>query len=161
VIYEPTARLVYSNLGLAELFSSTANRLGMVTDLLHPEDVAGKIAEHLQSLGTAATMVTDASVLRQIDLKNRLNAMGVELCDAAETLQPSMLITDCMAAVAETGSLVFHRTPDFTLPPDSVVILEPKNFVPDLIDLFERSRKTPKDMVLISGPNRLRLFVLH
>ena len=52
-------------------------------------------------------------------------------------------VTDVYAAVAETGSLVVRPTREHgrglsLIPALHVAVVEPKNFVPDLVDLFDQ-----------------------
>jgi L-lactate dehydrogenase complex protein LldG len=70
-------------------------------------------------------------------------------------------VTDVKAAVAETGSLVIQPVPGHgralsLVPAIHVAIIEPRNLVADLIDLFEKfSRENPPPVfTLITGPSK-------
>jgi L-lactate utilization protein LutC len=161
-IYEPTVRLVYSDLGLPELFAATATKNGLHAELLHPEEIGLKVADYLKSLGLNNVNIAESKILQQLELEPQLKAAGMSVAVVEDKLSDgTLVVTDCFAAVAETGSIVFRRSVGFALPPQSVVILEPRNFLPDLIDLFSQPHRHPQDLVLLSGPNRLRVLILH
>jgi L-lactate dehydrogenase complex protein LldG len=71
-------------------------------------------------------------------------------------------LTDAAYAVAETGSVVIRPGPGHgraisLVPVHHVVILEPANFLPDLLDLFERLETDGlpgSGCVLITGPSK-------
>jgi L-lactate utilization protein LutC len=161
VIPEPVVRLVFSDLGLAELFSSTANNSGLMTEMVSPEDLVAAIQSHLQSLGIDQVVMPKSKMLQKLHLPAMLAETGTTVAefDPSDPIaSDEMLITDCLAAIAETASLVFSKSAP---PPTSIVILEPRNFVPDLIDLFEMLGKQIQDVAMISGPGQLKVFVLN
>ena len=70
-------------------------------------------------------------------------------------------VTEVDYAVAETGTLVIRHTPAHgrlisLVPFVHVAIVEPRLFLPDLIDLFEALKKdgTGSGVTLISGPSK-------
>ena len=70
-------------------------------------------------------------------------------------------ITDVYAAVAETGSLVVrasvgHGRGLSLAPSIHIAIVEPKNFVPDLVDLFDQiaAEGVGSGITIISGPSK-------
>jgi L-lactate dehydrogenase complex protein LldG len=70
-------------------------------------------------------------------------------------------VTDVYCAVAETGSLVMrasagHGRALSLVPPIHIAVLEPRNFVPDLVDLFEKlSREgTGSAVSIVTGPSK-------
>lgn len=70
-------------------------------------------------------------------------------------------LTDAWAAVAETGSIVIRASAEHgravsLVPPCHLVVLEPKVFVPDLVDLFEKMGRENESsgFVAISGPSK-------
>jgi L-lactate dehydrogenase complex protein LldG len=70
-------------------------------------------------------------------------------------------VTDVHAAVAETGSLVMRASPEHgralsLVPPIHIAILEPRNFVPDLVDLFQKltAEGTGTATTIITGPSK-------
>ncbi len=74
-------------------------------------------------------------------------------------------ITDCLAAVAETGSLVLASGPSagrnaWLVPPLHIALLRTSQILPDLIDAMpllarnESSRRLPAAVVFVSGPSK-------
>ena len=158
LVYEPTARLVYTDLGLPELFAHAAERGGMTARLVHVEALATELAEGLRQAGVGRLVLSGHPVLRKVRLAESLAELGLEV---VTTVGPgTALVTGCDAAVGETGSLVFHGRP----PPGwhaaaaRLAVVEPKNLVPDLIDLLAAR---PGELTLVSGPAAVRAWVLH
>jgi len=159
LVYEPTARLVYSDLGLPELFAHAAARGGLSARLVHVEDLAAAVVADLGALGIRRMSPSAGStVLRKVRLADGVAALGVGVVDSPGA--GTALATGCDGAVAETGSLVFRGgvPPGWHAAPARVVVLEPRNLVPDLIDLLATR---PGEQTLVSGPAALRVFVLH
>ena len=80
---------------------------------------------------------------------------------ADETYDFDAGLTEVDYAVAETGSLVIRHTPAHgrllsLVPFVHVAIVEPRLFVPDLIDLFESLSRdgTGSGVTMISGPKQ-------
>lgn len=155
-VYEPTARRVYSDLGLPELFVHAAAAGGLSAHLVHLEDLPAAVADHLGRRGVARVRVPPSNLIRKVGLAAALATAGLTVTESAD----AALVTGCDLAVAETGSLVYRAG----LPigwhgaAARVVVLEPKNFVPDLIDLMTGS---PGGLTLVSGPADVLAFVLH
>jgi len=70
-------------------------------------------------------------------------------------------VTDVYAAVAETGSLVVrasagHGRALSLVPPVHVAIVEPKNLLADLVDLFQKMNadSVASSVSIISGPSK-------
>ena len=155
-VHEPTARRVYSDLGLPDLFVHAARRGGMTADLVHVEQVTAAVADHLRQSGVSRVCLTPTPILRKIRLAESLADGGFTLTaeGAAESI-----VTGCPTAVAETGTLAFPGAvpTGWSGVAVRVAVLEPKNFVPDLVDLFST---LSGDVVLVAGPV-VRTFVLH
>ncbi len=158
LVYEPTARRVYTDLGLPELFAHAAAAGGMAAELVHVEGLANGVADHLRSAGLTRAAAADAPLLRKVGLVAAVAMLGVDLTAAPGGA--SALVTGCDAAVAETGSLVFRGgvPHGWTAAAVRVVVVEPRNLVPDLLDLLAVD---PGEMTLVSGPAAVRVFVLH
>ena len=156
-VHEPTARRVYSDLGLPELFAHAAAAGGMAASLVHLEDLPAELAAYLGRHGVARAAVADTPLLRKIRLVAALAGLGVGVLPAAD----DALVTSCDAAVAETGSLAFRGgvPAGWATARVRVVILEPKNLVPDLIDFVAAG--SGSDVTLVSGPAAVRVFLLH
>jgi L-lactate dehydrogenase complex protein LldG len=69
-------------------------------------------------------------------------------------------VTEVTYAVAETGSLIIRATPQHgralsLVPPVHVAVVQPKQILPDLVDLFEQlAREGADNTVIITGPSK-------
>ena len=68
-------------------------------------------------------------------------------------------VSDVYAAVAETGSLVIKNSPEHgralsLVPAVHVAIVEPKNLVADLVDLFEKLGRDGGGATIVTGPSK-------
>jgi L-lactate dehydrogenase complex protein LldG len=165
VIDERITRLVLTDLGLPELFAKTARDNKMGVEVTYPEEAATKLIEFLKGRGVKTIAMSHSKLLEQLEIASSLRAAGldVRLWDQLtldELYDVDCGITDVWAAVAEVGALVIRGSPEHgraisLVPPIHVAILEPKNFVPDLVDLFQ---KLPADgsekFVIITGPSK-------
>lgn len=165
-IDETVARLVYSDLGLPDLFARQARAASMTVDLLSVDDLYDRLTEFLRANRCQKICLPACKLLDSLDLANVLRQRGFDAhrwdtLSADDTYTFDCGITDAYAAVAETGSLVMRSSPDHgralsLTPPIHVAILEPKIFVPDLVDLFQKvSREGPgSGVTLITGPSK-------
>jgi len=165
-IDEPLTRLVHTDLGLPELFAKQASALKMLVTQVYLEELTTTLIEFLRSKDIKSVMLSDSPLLESIDLKNALTAAGfitktwreISLDEAYEF---DASITDVWKAVAETGTLALRAHKDHgralsLVPFVHCAIVEPKNFLPDTLDLFELMTKegTGSATVLISGPSK-------
>jgi L-lactate dehydrogenase complex protein LldG len=165
-IDEPTVRLVHADLGLPELFVVRARENSFETSAVYPEELGAQVVEFLRLQNCRRIVLPRATLLEGLDLPNQFRTAGLELRYGDELKLDDLYdvdasVTDAWAAVAETGSLVVrgcktHPKSLSLIPPVHVAILEPKNFVGDLVDLFEKlSREgTGNNTVIISGPSK-------
>jgi L-lactate utilization protein LutC len=165
-IDEPLARLVHSDIGLPELFAKRAAEMKMTVDGVNVEELFEKLAAFLRENQCAKIALPVSPLLDRLDLVGQLKAAGFEAkrWDAMtldEVYDYDAGVTDVTYAVAETGSLVIrssagHGRAVSLVPPVHVAVLEPKNFVPDLVDLFERLAKDgdPTSVTIITGPSK-------
>ena len=165
-IDEPITRLVHTDIGLPELFAKRAEEMKMHVDAVHPEELFDRLREFLKANTCHSLVLTGSPLLESLRLAEQLNANGFEAKRWSEITLDGLYqfdcgITDVTYAVAETGSLVIRSSavhgPSVSLvPPIHVAILEPKNFLPDLVDLFERLKADadPASVVLITGPSK-------
>ena len=165
-IDEPIVRLVHTEFGLPELFAKRAGELKMLVSLVYPEELAKQLVEFLRGQGVKRIAMPESKLLDQLELPAALRAAGFEVKQWGEMTLDEMYdfdaaVTDVDYAVAESGSLVIKTDREhgraMTLTPlVHVAVLEPKNFVPDLVDLFERlAREGPGQyVVMISGPSK-------
>ncbi|WP_428939350.1 LutC/YkgG family protein [Fontivita pretiosa] len=164
-IDETITRLVHTDIGLPELFARTAQANKMGVETVSPEELAPKLIAFLQARNVKTIALAGSKLLRDLCLPQSLRQAGLEApsCDQLtldELYDIDCGITDVWAAVAEVGALVVRGSPEHTralslVPPIHVAVVEPKNLMPDLVDLFQRLPKTPNEkLVLITGPSK-------
>jgi L-lactate utilization protein LutC len=165
-IDEPIVRLVHSDVGLPELFARQARKANMGCDLVRIESLLEKLTAYLQSVGAKTLCLPVSPFLQKIGVVDGLRAAGFTVrtwdeLTADDTYTFDVGITDAYAAVAETGTIVIRPTPSHgrvlsLVPPIHVAILEPRMFVPDLVDLFEKVAADPlkATTTLITGPSK-------
>src|SRR5688572_15547033 len=165
-IPDTVARLVHSNIGLAELFETRAIKQAMIAEPVAVEELIEKTAAFLRERNCRRVMLSDTELLRKLEVGDQLDEQGFEArywsgitADAAYDYDAG--ITEVDYAVAETGTLVIRHRPEHgrllsLVPFVHIAIVQPKNFVPDLIDLFEILAKegTGSGVTMISGPSK-------
>jgi len=166
VIDEHIARLVSSDIGLPELFARQAALLKMQVEMIRIDDLADGFAAYLKGVGSKRVMLTDLPLIRSLSLAEHLETQGFEAKYASQiTLDEAYDfdagVTEVDYAIAESGTLVIRHRPEHNraislVPFVHVAILQPKNFLPDLIDLMDRLTKegTGSGVTLISGPSK-------
>lgn len=165
-IHEPTARLVYSDIGLPELFQKRATGMKMLVEMVRVDDVTEKTAGFLRERGCKSVMLSDTPLIKKLGVTDALRQSGFDARNWSEISADQAYdidagVTDADYAVAETGTLVIRHRPEHgrllsLVPFVHVSIVEPKIFVPDLMDLFQRlaTEGTGSGVTLISGPSK-------
>jgi len=163
---EPLVRLVHTDFGLRELFAKRATELKMLVEPCYTEELPDKLAGFLKANNCRAIGMNVSKLLNGLGLPQSLRDAGLDVktwddltLDSAYDLDAA--VTDVTYAVAETGTLVIrtdanHGRSLTLVPKVHVAILQPKNFVPDLLDLMERLVKdgVGSHVTLISGPSK-------
>ena len=165
-IDEPVARLVHSDIGLGDLFIKRAAAMKMIATPIRVDDLLADIAAFLRERQCSRVMLSDTPLLTKLGVVSYLKSQGFDARPWAEITPDEAYdfdagITDCDYAVAETGSLVIKHCPEHgrlisLVPFLHIAVVEPKNFLPDLIDLFERLGKegVGGGVTMISGPSK-------
>jgi L-lactate dehydrogenase complex protein LldG len=165
-IDEPIARLVYSDIGLSELFHKRATGMKMLVEMVHVEDVLEKTASFLRERKSKSVMLSDTPLIQKLGVCDYLARAGFAAhkwkdMTAQQAYDIDAGVTDADYAVAETGTLAICHRPEHgrllsLVPFVHVAIIEPRILVPDLIDLFEKikSQGTGSGVTLISGPSK-------
>lgn len=164
-IDEPITRLVHSDVGLPELLAKVAtdNKMGVTT--VSPDELCEKLVDFVRSKGVKSIMLSVSPLLERLGVAESLRKAGFDArtwdeLSLDEAYEIDCGITDVWAAVAEIGGLVIRQSPGHgrvlsLVPPLHIAIVEPKNIVPDLVDLF---RMLPADQndkfVIITGPSK-------
>ncbi|MDB5324629.1 MAG: Lactate utilization protein [Phycisphaerales bacterium] len=163
---EPLIRLVLSDIGLPQLFEKKAleNKIGVTP--LRVDDLAAELVAFLHSKHVKTVAVPKSAFLDRIGAVDALRAAGFVVSTWDEMTVDDMYdvdasVTDVWKAVAETGSLVVRASPEHgrclsLIPPLHVAIVEPKNCVADLIDLFETATASgdASAFTIITGPSK-------
>jgi len=165
-IDEPLTRLVHSDIGLPELFARRAAENSMGVTALYVEELPDKLVEYLRAREVKTVALPASPFLERLGVPQALRAAGFTV-----SLWPDMTldgaydidagVTDVYCAVAETGSLVVrasapHGRALSLVPQTHVAILEPRNFVPDLVDLFDKLARDgiASATTIITGPSK-------
>jgi L-lactate dehydrogenase complex protein LldG len=165
-IDEPIARLVYTNIGLPELFQKRATEMKMLVELVRIEELLPKLSAFLHEQKIAKVMLSATDLLTQLNASRYLSDNGFQartwrqIC-ADDAYQFDAGVTEVDFAIAETGTLVIrHRAEHGRLlslvPFVHVAIVQPRQIVPDLIDIFELLARegTGSGVTMISGPSK-------
>jgi L-lactate dehydrogenase complex protein LldG len=165
-IDEPITRLVHMNVGLPELFAKRAAEMKMETEFLAIDDLVAKLIAYLQEKQIKRIMLSDTPMFERIKLVEGLRDAGFDAKRWSEiTLDESYdfdaAVTDTTYAVAEIGGLVIktnaaHGRALTLVPMYHIAIVEPRVFVPDTVDLFEKlaAEGTGPYVVIITGPSK-------
>ncbi len=165
-IDEHIARLVFSEIGLPELFARRAQDMKMLVELVRVDDLLEKMLAFLREKNCKSAMLSDTPILKRLDVVNYLTQNGIAAqawsqMSADATYDVDAGITEADYAVAETGTIVIRHRPEHgrllsLVPFVHIAVVEPKIFVPDLIDLFERltAEGVGSGVTLISGPSK-------
>jgi L-lactate dehydrogenase complex protein LldG len=165
-IDEPITRLVHSDVGLSDLFIKTAIENNVLAELVAVDDLNQKLIAFLQDNKATRIALPRSPLLEKLGIPETLVAEGFE-CRRWDQITLDDLydfnvgVTDVYAAVAETGSLVVRASPQHgralsLVPPIHVAIVEPKNLLADLVDLFNKmgADGAASSVSIITGPSK-------
>ena len=165
-IPEPIARLVSSDIGLPELFQKRAKEMTMSVEQVRIDELLPRIAEFLREQKCNRIMLSATRLLTNLGAVHFLTEHGFQArtwrqISADEAYDFDAGVTEVDFAVAETGSLVIRHRPEHgrllsLVPFVHIAIVEPKQMLPDTLDLFERlaSEGTGSGTTIISGPSK-------
>jgi L-lactate dehydrogenase complex protein LldG len=165
-ISEPIARLVYSAVGLTELFIGRATDMKMLVEQVAVDDLVDRLSAFLRQQTLTSMMLSDTPVLVKLDVARRLQEQGFDARRWADMTADNAYDYDCGVtevdyAVAETGTVVIRHRPEhgrlLSLTPFvHVAIVEPRCLVPDLLDLFAALKRDGigSGTTMISGPSK-------
>jgi L-lactate dehydrogenase complex protein LldG len=161
-IREPVARLVHSDIGLPELFARRAADNKMHVDFAG----AGRVVAFLQAKGLKRIALPVSPVLERLGIAPALREAGIDArtwdqMTLDELYDVDASVTDVTYAVAETGSLVIkssaqHGRALSLVPLVHVAIVEPRNCIPDLLDLMEILGRegVGNNVTIVTGPSK-------
>jgi L-lactate dehydrogenase complex protein LldG len=165
-IEEPVARLVYSDIGLPELFQKRANEISMLVEQVRIDELLPRIVSFLREHKCNKVMLSSTRILTNLGAvhflcDNGFAARTWRQINADEAYDMDAGVTEVDFAVAETGSLAIRHRPEHgrllsLVPFVHIAIVQPKDLLPDLIDLFERLAQegTGSGVTIISGPSK-------
>jgi L-lactate utilization protein LutC len=165
-IEEHVARLVYSAVGLPELFMKRAEEMKMLVEPVRVDDLLDAMARFLRGLRCQRVMLSSTPLLMRLKAAGSLGAAGFHArwwseITADEAYDFDAGVTEVDYAVAETGTVVIRHRPEHgrlvsLVPFVHVAVVEPRQCVPDLIDLFDALSRdgTGSGVTMISGPSK-------
>ena len=165
-IDEPIVRLVFSDIGLTDLFTKRATEMKMLVEPVRVDELTEKMTAFLFENHCDRIMLSATPLLEQLNLTENLNSRGFHAQSWRDMTADSAYdfdagVTEVDYAIAETGTLVIRHRPEHgrllsLVPFVHVAVVQPKNFLPDLVDLFERlgTDGTGGGVTLISGPSK-------
>jgi L-lactate dehydrogenase complex protein LldG len=165
-IDEPLVRLVHTDFGLPALFARMARQNQMDVEEVFVDELPAKLVAFLQAKNCRRLALPVSPFLKKLGVARALHEAGLDVrhwnemkLDEAYDLDCG--ITDAYAGVAETGSIVIRATPGHgraisLVPPIHVAVLQPRDFVGDLMDLMAKLKKDGLNSgcVMISGPSK-------
>ena len=165
-IPDPVARLVHSPIGLPDLFNKRAAALKMLVSSVRVDNLAKEMAAFLRERQCRSIMLSDTPLLRKLEVGDALDEAGFSArywsgvtADGAYDYDAG--VTEVDYAVAETGTLVIRHRPEHgrllsLVPFVHVAVIEPRTFLPDLIDLFDVLARdgVGSGVTMISGPSK-------
>ena len=163
---EPLVRLVHTSIGLPEYFARRAQENKIGVQWTGADDLAAKLIDFLRASQCRKIALPASELLDRLSIAEQLAAAGFHVrrwpdMTLDEVYDIDCGITDVYAAVAEVGALVIRSSPDHgkalsLVPPIHIAILQPADFLPDLVDLFEKLRVegTGSATVIITGPSK-------
>ncbi len=165
-IDEPIVRLVHTEVGLSELFVRMARQNQMVVEQVSVEELAKRLIASLRAHECRRNALSGGGLVEKLQLVSALRADGFHAKSWDEMTLDELYdvdagVTDVRFAVAETGSLVIdgsraHGRGLSLVPPAHFAVVESKNLVPDLVDLFDQLSRDaqPANSVIITGPSK-------
>jgi L-lactate utilization protein LutC len=168
VIEEPIVRLVHTEIGLSELFTKRAGEMKMKVAGVTPDQLAEQLIAFLRENECRKIGVAVSALLERLGIASALRGAGFETRTWDQMTLDEVYdgydcaVTDVSYAVAETGSLVVEPNAGqgrglSLVPMVHVAIVEPKNLVPDLVDLMEKLKwegKSRSNVIMITGPSK-------
>jgi len=163
-ISEPITRLVHTDIGLAELFTRTAADNKIEVCPVSPSQLGNELSAFLKQRGCRRIAIASTPLIERLNLGRALELAGFDVTTWSQMSRDQSYnmdcgITDVAFAVAEIGGLVIRPTPGHgrslsLAPPLHIAIVEPKNLIPDLLDLFTLLPRDGSAATIITGPSK-------
>jgi L-lactate dehydrogenase complex protein LldG len=151
-------RVNISSTELISLFQKQAESVGTRVFHIASAEIETQLKILFAERQIHKVKISDSDITRDINWKS----LDVEAITGAATTEDTVAVTNCLCAVAETGTLVFaasKETPTSlnVLPEIHVVILHEDNIVASYEDAWDKIRllpSVPRCVNLITGPSR-------
>jgi L-lactate dehydrogenase complex protein LldG len=160
-------RLVRGDVDLPKLFAERAAELKMIVTPLTETSAAAELVKFVAAHPAIRRIaLADSPLLARLKLRDALSSAGLTVKNWSELTLDELYDYDCAVtnvdyAVAETASLVIKPTRAHgrglsLVPMYHVAVVERRQILPDLVDLFAELALDPdrSNVILISGPSK-------
>ncbi len=163
---EGLIRTLAGHENLSRHFERQAQASGMEVTTVELEQLVDRLIALLRDAGVSKAALPVSPLLDSLDLASQLRDAGIHAQRWDELTADAVFdvdcgVTDCDAAIAETGSVVIKAKPAHgrvlsVVPPLHVVIVEPRRIVADLLDVLRRLEEegVGSGTVVITGPSK-------
>lgn len=150
---------------LAALFAERAAEVGLQVQRVAEQDLAGRVVELLnkEDVRAVAVAIANAAAVTSAIQQAECELVDWRVENAFDAhFRADAAITDVVAAVAETGTLLCgadleHPRAAHVVPAIHIAIVYAHQIMPDLLDLWSThaaTRALPSSLVLIAGPSK-------
>jgi len=161
---DSVVRLVRKDVDLTKVFAERAKELKMLVTPTSPSDAAAKLLDFLRGRNVRSVALAVSALLDRLRVRPVLESAGLRVRSWDEISLDQMYdfdcaVTDVDCAIAESGTLVIKpsarqgRSMSLT-PMVHVAFVEPRQIVPDMLDLFAMLSNERENLILISGPSK-------
>jgi L-lactate dehydrogenase complex protein LldG len=162
------ARLVHTETGLPDLFARQAQAMKMKLSTATAADITTQLIQFIQESNLKKIAVADSPLFDRLGILPALKQANIDAVSWSDLTLDQIYddfdcaLTDVTYAVAETGSLVIEPTASngralSLVTFVHIAIVEPKNILPDLVDLMEKladPARSRSNIILITGPSK-------
>lgn len=159
-------RTLVDEQNLPRHFAEQARASGMEVTIVELDQLAESLISLLRASEVAKVALPVSRLFDPLDLAGQLRAAGFDArrwdeLTADEVFDFDCGVTDCDAAIAETGSLVISAVPEHgrvlsLVPPLHIAIVQPRQIVADLLDVMVQLEGdgAGSGTVIITGPSK-------
>jgi L-lactate utilization protein LutC len=115
-VEEPIARLVYSDVGLSELFIKRASDMKMLVEAVGIDQLIPRLVDFVKEHQIKRVMLSDTPMILRLNVAQHLRDQGIDAqqwagLTADDTYDFDCGLTEVDYAVAETGTVVIKHGP--------------------------------------------------
>jgi L-lactate dehydrogenase complex protein LldG len=163
---DAVVRTVRGDVDLAKLFTQRAAELKMIVTPVAAASAAAELVKFIAEHPIRKIALADSPLIERLKLREALSAAGLTVkrwsaLTLDELYDYDCAVTDVDYAVAESGSLVIkpnrgHGRGMSLVPMYHVALIEQRQILPDLVDLFAELALDAdrSNVILISGPSK-------